>query len=211
MSDWHCLFRLTRIALVSMAAALAIGGGAAAQTTKTGNEPSWRKPVMFFVAKGAADSCGKGCDTWIAAEGMIDLDAGQRFRSFLSEPKHRELPIFFNSAGGRIGQSLALGRLMREHRMKAGVGRTSPAVCRVKDLRDDDCRSVVASAREHQAKLSFASAHCNSACVYALAGAFVRRIAREAAVGVHPARPVDPADVAPRDINTHNVVRSYLV
>src|ERR1700680_572186 len=37
-------------------------------------------PMAFYVAKGAAHSCGRGCDSWIAAEGQVDSGAAARFR-----------------------------------------------------------------------------------------------------------------------------------
>jgi hypothetical protein len=33
-----------------------------------------RQPMIFFVAKGTPDTCGPGCNEWIAAEGAIDPD-----------------------------------------------------------------------------------------------------------------------------------------
>src|SRR4051812_44535291 len=32
-------------------------------------------PVTFYVAKGAPDACGPGCDRWIAVDGQINGDA----------------------------------------------------------------------------------------------------------------------------------------
>jgi hypothetical protein len=40
--------------------------------------------VMFYIAKGAPDSCGRGCDRWIAMEGQINGDAAGRFKTFIS-------------------------------------------------------------------------------------------------------------------------------
>ena len=38
---------------------------------------------MFYVARGAPDSCGRGCDRWIAVEGQINADAAGRFKAFV--------------------------------------------------------------------------------------------------------------------------------
>ena len=89
-----------------------------------------RQPMIYFVAKGAPDACGPGCSEWIAAEGAVDPEAGQRLRDFLSALPRRDLPIFFNSAGGIVGPAIALGSILREHRMTVGVGRTLPEGCR---------------------------------------------------------------------------------
>ena len=64
-----------------------------------------RRPMIFFVAKGAPNACGAGCREWIAAEGTIDPDAAQRFRDFLAALPRRDLPVFVNSTGGSAGQS----------------------------------------------------------------------------------------------------------
>jgi len=52
-------------------------------------------PMVFYVAKGATDSCGAGCDSWIAVEGRVDGDTADRFRKFLRPLKDRHLPIYF--------------------------------------------------------------------------------------------------------------------
>src|SRR5262245_929797 len=88
--------------------------------------PSHWQPMLFFVAKGAAGACGAGCSEWIAAEGNIDDDAPERLRDFLVPLNGRDLPIFFNSGGGYMGKARELGRILREHRISAGVGRTIP-------------------------------------------------------------------------------------
>ena len=59
-----------------------------------------QRPLIFFFGKGAPDACGPGCSKWIAAEGMIDSGAAERFRAFLEQPELRSLPVLFNSPGG---------------------------------------------------------------------------------------------------------------
>src|SRR5688500_4589951 len=84
-------------------AAVALGAPAAhAQrpaepTTKTAPAPELRDipPIMFFTAKGEADACGPGCDTWIAAHGAFDEGAPQRLRAALAKAGKRKLPIYF--------------------------------------------------------------------------------------------------------------------
>src|SRR4051812_47869644 len=48
-------------------------------------------PMVFYVVKGAVDSCGRGCDSWIAAEGQIDAAAAPRFRKFWTKVRDRNL------------------------------------------------------------------------------------------------------------------------
>lgn len=62
---------------------------------------------------------------------------------------------------------MAIGRMMRERGISAGVGRTIPR------------------GRELLAELRTARTLCNSACVYALIGARVREVGAGARIGVH--------------------------
>jgi hypothetical protein len=86
-------------------------------------------PMIFVVARGRTDACGPGCSEWIAADGMFDNGIEKRFRDFLVSVGGRNLPIYFNSIGGIIGQSRVIGRILRERRMTASVGQTIPEGC----------------------------------------------------------------------------------
>src|SRR5882757_8899450 len=60
-------------------------------------------PVLFYVARGAPDSCGRGCDRWIVVEGQINADAAGRFKQFIARHlKDRHLPMYFSSPGGNL-------------------------------------------------------------------------------------------------------------
>ena len=175
-----------------------------------------RRPMIFFVAKGAPNACGAGCREWIAAEGTIDPDAAQRFRDFLAALPRRDLPVFINSTGGSAGQSAGLGKILRDHRMTAGVGRTIPEGCGNAVPVDDACRRVMQSKREHPARLLTSGARCLSACVYAIVGASVRQVARDAQLGIHSVRLVPIPGRSPTmpvlgvdDI--HQLLKRYLV
>src|SRR6478609_2777751 len=86
-------------------------------------------PMVFFVAKGKADSCGTGCDTWIAAHGNFDLGSARRFAVFLKKLGKRDLPIIFHSGGGSTIQAMAIGKLIRARKMAVNVGYTVPLDC----------------------------------------------------------------------------------
>src|SRR5262249_2645211 len=58
------------------------------------------EPLIFVVARGEPNACGRSCTEWIAAQGTFDEGAAQRFREFLAVLAKRDLPIFFNSDGG---------------------------------------------------------------------------------------------------------------
>src|SRR5712691_6807597 len=78
-------------------------------------------PIAFFVAKGEPDACGRDCAEWIAAEGTFDNDAPQRLRAVLGRLGKRKLPIYFHSSGGSVAAAIAIGRLLRERGLTAGV------------------------------------------------------------------------------------------
>lgn len=55
--------------------------------------PGFAHRLTIYLAKGAPDACGPGCDHWIAIEGEIDGDASQRIRRFLAGVKDTQRPI----------------------------------------------------------------------------------------------------------------------
>ena len=157
--------------------------GAGAPATK----PPLPPPIVFFVAKGDANACGPGCSEWIAAEGTIDMGADARLRALLKKLGARKLPIYFESPGGAIPAGLAIGRIMRQHGLTAGVGRTVPVGCDPKTVYGAACDKIKRSGRELLADLDTSDAICNSACVFSLVGAVVRDVGPGAKLGIHSA------------------------
>jgi hypothetical protein len=145
-----------------------------------------KNPMIFYLARGEPNSCGPGCSEWIAAEGTFANGTGDRMRVFLKRHPGKR-PIYFSSAGGITSESIAVGRLMRERGMTAGVARTIPLGC---ETDSKECTRAKRSGRVQTARLTSAQAQCNSACVYAIVGARVREIASEAHLGVHASRTV---------------------
>ena len=88
------IFRFLLVAALSL-----IHGELRAETPaeKAGFSPK----LVVYLAKGAANSCGPGCDRWIAVEGEVDVGAAARIRRFLSTVKDTQRPIYFHSPGGR--------------------------------------------------------------------------------------------------------------
>ena len=109
------------------------------------------EPIIFVLATGAPNACGRGCSEWIAGEGQFDESAAQRFRDFLAALPKRDLPIFFNSDGGLLREALQIGSLLRENRMSAGVARTVPDGCHLGTPIGDACRRLMQSKRDHKA------------------------------------------------------------
>lgn len=140
-------------------------------------------PLTFFIAKGAPDSCGIGCDTWIAAHGRVDDDAAKRFRKFLARAGKKNLPLFVHSSGGRGIQAIEIGRLLRQHKMRIGIARSVPLDCKDGEFAES-CNALRRSGKELRAELK-TNAACNSACVMILVGGEKREIGAEAKLWIH--------------------------
>ncbi|SDN17706.1 hypothetical protein [Afipia sp. GAS231] len=143
---------------------------------------------IIYNAKGPADSCGPGCDRWIAAEGEVDTEAAARVRRFLSAVKDTKRPIYFHSPGGVVEQSYVIGRLLRSRKAIARIGRTVAAACAGGTQVDAACLKIKTGGGEVEAQLETRNAMCNSACSYLFLGATTREVATDAVVGVHNSR-----------------------
>jgi len=159
----------------------------AAPPAKPAAKPVAMPPIVFFLAKGDANACGPGCSEWIAAEGTIDVGADGRLRALLNKLGRRRPPIYFHSPGGAITGGLGIGRILRQHGLTAGVGRTVPAGCDRNAAHEPACDKLKRSGRELVADLDTASTLCNSACVFSLVGAVVRDVDPGASLGIHSA------------------------
>jgi len=142
-------------------------------------------PMTFYVVRGAADACGRGCDRWIAVEGQVDSNASARFRKFLSQQRDRTLPIYFHSPGGNLDQAVAMGNMLREKPTIARVGRTVVRECGFEAQDSEVCIRLKQSGRELHGDLFTHNAMCASACPYLILGATTREIAPDAALAVH--------------------------
>ncbi len=150
--------------------------------------PIQTHPVVFYVVKGAPDSCGSGCDTWIAIEGQIDGGAAARFRRFFQPLRNRNLPIYITSPGGNLDQALAMGTFLHAKPAVVRVARTVVKECGFEAQDSDVCLKLKQSGRELTGDLWTRNAICNSACPYFLLGASTREIAPDASLGVHSAK-----------------------
>jgi hypothetical protein len=146
--------------------------------------------MTFYVVKGAPDSCGRGCDSWIAVEGKIDSGAAGRFRKFLSQQRDRNLPIYFSSPGGNLDQALSMGNMLRERPTVTRVGRTVVGECGFEAQDSEACIRLKQLGRELHGELITRGALCASACPYLMLGAATREIAPDASLGVHTPRVV---------------------
>jgi hypothetical protein len=162
------------------------------------------EPMVFIVATGEPNACGRGCSEWIAGQGQFDDSAAQRFREFLAVSANRDLPIFFNSDGGLLREAVQIGSILRENRMTAGVARTVPEGCQLGFPLDDACRHLMQSKREHKARLYYGGARCASACVYAIIGASTRHVDPGATLRIH-------SSIGREVEKTENPLRRYVV
>lgn len=148
-------------------------------------KPSDPPPITFFVATGPADACGPGCDTWIAAEGRIDLYAARRLRKVLARLGPRKLPLYLHSSGGLVLSAIELGRLVRSHGLTVSVARTLPSECPRDEEYGKACETLKRSGKDLAAELDPSGAMCNSACVLVLAGGARRSVPPWVRLGVH--------------------------
>jgi hypothetical protein len=146
--------------------------------------------MQYYVVKGSADACGRGCDRWIQLEGQIDGGAAARLRRFFVKLRDRNMPLYFYSPGGNLDQAIAMGTLLHEKPAIARVGRTILADCGFEAQDSDVCLKLKQSGRELHGELATRGVLCGSACPYLMLGASTREIAPDAALAVHNSRVV---------------------
>jgi hypothetical protein len=168
-----------------LAAALLLIHGELRAEPSEAEKHGFASKFIIYNAKGPADSCGPGCDRWIAVEGQVDTDAAARVRRFLSGVKDTKRPIYFHSPGGAVEQSYVIGRLLRSRKAIARIGRTIATACASGTQVDVACLKIKTGDGEVEAHLETRNAMCNSACSYLFLGATTREVAPDAAVGVH--------------------------
>lgn len=144
--------------------------------------------LIIYLARGPANSCGPGCDHWIAVEGMVDPAAAARVGRFLRTVKDKDRPIYFHSPGGAVEPSYVIGRMLRSRKAVARVGRTIVTACAAGTQVDDACLKIKAGGGEVEAEISTYHAMCNSACSYLFLGATTREVAPDAALAVHSSK-----------------------
>ncbi|KJC37390.1 hypothetical protein UB31_34730 [Bradyrhizobium sp. LTSP849] len=173
--------------ILVLLASLSIPGALHAEGTAAEKAPFAHR-LTIYLAKGAPDACGPGCDRWIAIEGEVDQDAAPRVRRFLAGVKDTQRPIYLHSPGGNVEQSYVIGRLLRSRKAVARVGRTIVTACAAGTQQDAACLKIKNASGEVEAELTTRNAMCNSACGYLFLGATSREVAPDAAMAVHNSR-----------------------
>jgi hypothetical protein len=191
------------IAALVLTCALTCGvaSSASSQQQKASPQPA-SEPMTFYIVKGAPDSCGRGCDSWIEAEGKIEIDTPARFKAILDRLRDRNLPIYFASLGGNLERAMTMGNMLHARPIVAGVGRTVVQECGFEAQDSEACINVKNSGRELHGEL-LTNAVCASACPYFLVGATVHEVAPDAVLAIHspkvlpnPRRPDVPVTAA---------------
>jgi hypothetical protein len=182
-------------------------GEIAAVTAQTSSEPAKASPtpvkaapmadIAFYLARGDADACGRGCSEWIAAEGKIDPGAASRLRRLLAKLGHRKPPIYFHSPGGSVAGAIELGRLFRDQKLEVSVGHTIPHGCDRDKPLDKSCEALKRSGQELESEFDQTIAMCNSSCVWALAGGAARFVPPWVKLAIHDVG-FDPDKPSPR-------------
>ncbi len=152
------------------------------------DHPDVPPTLTIYLAKGPANSCGMGCDRWIAVEGTVDQGAASRVSRFLRGVKDTKRPIYFHSPGGAVEQAYTIGRLLRSRKAVARIGRTIVAACAAGTQADDACLKIKNAGGEVEAEISTARSMCNSACSYLFLGATTREVAPDATMAVHSSK-----------------------
>jgi hypothetical protein len=180
------IFRAICLAALLFAHALFVHGMARAEPLPA--DAGFAPKLIIYLARGKANSCGPGCDHWIAVEGMVDQAAATRIGRFLREVKDKERPIYFHSPGGVVEPAYVIGRILRSRKVIARVGRTIATTCAAGTQVDDACLKIKTGGGEVEAEISTYHAMCNSACSYLFLGATTREVAPDAALAVHSSK-----------------------
>lgn len=96
-SDRPSFAPMNMLAAAALVVTCALTCGAASSQEQGTTSPPPPESMTFYVVKGAPDSCGRGCDSWIEAEGKIEADTPARFKAILDRLVDRNLPIYFAS------------------------------------------------------------------------------------------------------------------
>jgi len=173
-------FRIVALAAILLLAAATLATPAQPVDSPAGHAPT----LLIYLAKGAPDACGRGCDRWIAIEGNVDKAAADRVEQFLRGVLDNRLPIYFHSPGGEGSQAFAIARMLRARKATARVGRTVAVACPGTQA-DDACVMIKTTHRELSASIVHQVAMCNSACGLMFFGATTREVGPDASFGVH--------------------------
>jgi hypothetical protein len=167
-----------RAALFGGLMTLVAGGFTQAQTPRrppVGGIGSPPDAMIFYVARGASDACGRGCSEWISAEGTVQWDTFKRLLAILDRQAGRKLPVVIHCWGeSNLNVATSLGRILRDRGIDTTVGSTEIETCNGKS--DAECFALKRAGGPLEARVNMSDARCDIACVLMLAGGVHRSL-----------------------------------
>lgn len=136
--------------------------------------------MRFVVVRGSNPLCNPDCPEWISAEGAITSQTPQKLRQLLATLGNRRLPVVISSRGGDLSGALAAGRLIRERKLDAAVGRTDFVDC------DPGVWNCLAKEGAYAGLSIDAGVECDTACALMLPGGARRLVGPEARLSLYP-------------------------
>jgi hypothetical protein len=131
--------------------------------------------MIFYVAHGSTDACGKGCSDWIAAEGTVQFDTNRRLIAILDRQAGRKLPLVIHARGrSDLKTATWLGRILRDRGVDATAGATDVEACHGKT--EAECFALKRPGGPLDASIAASNIDCDIACVLVLAGAVHRSL-----------------------------------
>ena len=153
----------------------ALAAAQTAQRPSVGGIGQLPDAMIFYVAHGAAGSCGQGCSEWIAAEGIVQWDTHKRLIAILDRQAGRRLPVVIHSWGeSNLNVATSLGRILRDRGIDTTAGSTEVEACNGKS--ETECFALKRPGGPLDAKLNLLETRCDLACVLMLAGGVHRSL-----------------------------------
>lgn len=151
-----------KLFFLSLAVSFILGGSSLSFA-----DASIQHPMTFSAHQ---ENWGSGSEFYVLAEGIIEEDTPEKFRSFIAEIRRMPTPtVYFNSPGGNLHAGLRLGRIIRKLCLDTHVGgpyeETAEHIPNLKVLAE---RGV-----------------CFSAAAYAFLGGNTRSIGERGLLGIH--------------------------
>jgi hypothetical protein len=140
------------------------------------------EPMHIVIVRSTEAACERDCREWIAAQGAIVPGSLDQLRAVLASLKGRQLPVLLSSSGGSMSAAIAMGELVRKHRLDVAVANTAfEPGC---EPRNRPC-ATNGKPGVIRGRVDAYIPRCASACTFVLAGGARRFIPPTARIGVH--------------------------
>ncbi|WP_258051854.1 hypothetical protein [Mesorhizobium sp. INR15] len=135
--------------------------------------------MRFVLVRGGDPVCNPDCPEWISAQGVITSETPKRLRQLFETIGSRRLPLVVSSLGGDVLGAMAVGRLIREHKLDVAVARTTFVGCAPQNVGCTPKNGVYAGIATD------AGGQCDAACPILFAGGVGRVVGDGARLSVH--------------------------